>query len=341
MTKLFGIIAKQAKQILLQAAIFTATMSASYAGGLQGHWQQASSNAGDCDTCTLEVAALSADYSRDFAEFLVSANNGWSAQVTPSSNDGEFANGYGRWDDSVGGAYAGKRFQITLLEEQDTMRMVMQMLDRSLPNAVVASFNRAHLDDRFSERYDYEAPYKAASWGGIIRSGPGMQYNRIASLAQGQAVTILHRTSQVMNGYPWMLVEYGNAGHRGYQWGGILCATDYDRQDLHQICEEPDYHDARPQTHIPNNDFGPANYSADLSQRFSYSCEDGSRLTYQLDNRAAETLAILDFKGRRHHLVQVVSASGSFYSNGQIDFSSKSETALVTTEDLFLHCTSR
>ena len=95
-----GHIKSQIKSTLLQVACLAGTMGAAFAGPLEGDWQQASSNAGHCGNCTLSVAALD-----DFSDTLsVSSNNGWSAKVTKAINDGDFADGYGRWNDDVGGA---------------------------------------------------------------------------------------------------------------------------------------------------------------------------------------------------------------------------------------------
>lgn len=65
---------------------------------------------------------------------------------------------------------------------------------------------------------------RAGSWGGKLRSGPGMEYDQIGSLNIGDPVTLTEDTAIMMNGYPWFRLRTAS-GKEGYQWGGILCAT--------------------------------------------------------------------------------------------------------------------
>lgn len=339
MTRLTDHILPNIRTALLQVACLAGTMSAAFAGPLEGDWQQASSNAGYCGNCAISVAALD-DWS---SKLSVSSNNGWSANVTKLFHDDVFADGFGRWDDGVGGAYAGKRFKITLLEEQDTMRMIMQMLDRSMPGEIIASFDRSYLNSYGSyggsAGFGDTLPYVAQSWGGIVRSGPGMHHQKLGSLYEGQKITVLHRTHEMMNGYPWMAIEYGDHKQRGYQWGGIICATDYARQDLHQVCKTPAPHTSTPLTIYQNNH--PSQYVAPSAydDQFDYFCRDGSHLAYELDNRASEALAVVDYAGERHYLVQVISGSGSRYSNGELEMHTKGLEALLINDQATVHCT--
>lgn len=324
------------KSSLLQLACLAGTMGASFAGPLEGNWQQASSNAGHCENCTISVSALN-DHSSTLS---VSSNNGWSAKVTKAFNDYELADGFGRWDDNVGGAYAGKPFKITLLEEQDTMRMVMEMLDRAMPGEVIASFDRSYLDTYSSySNLGGTAPYQAQSWGGIVRSGPGMHHAKVGSLHEGQDITILHRTNEMMNGYPWMLIEYGGYQQRGYQWGGIICATDYPRRDLHQICDAPTPQSSGPLDIYQDNTLSSHSPRPVTAAQFELFCHDGSRLDYQLDDRASEALAIVDYDGERHYLVQVISGSGARYSNGYLEMHTKGSEALISIGQATIRCT--
>jgi hypothetical protein len=65
---------------------------------------------------------------------------------------------------------------------------------------------------------------KAKSWGGVVRSGPGMDYPKVASLAEGQPITLLEYADvPVFNGYSWFKIKFGTK--TGYQWGGILCGV--------------------------------------------------------------------------------------------------------------------
>jgi hypothetical protein len=65
-------------------------------------------------------------------------------------------------------------------------------------------------------------PAPGVSAGGIIRGGPGMDFNRVGSLGQGERITVLALTAApYMNGYGWFKIEW--SGGTGYQWGGLLC----------------------------------------------------------------------------------------------------------------------
>ncbi len=65
-------------------------------------------------------------------------------------------------------------------------------------------------------------PVRAISLGGNVRSGPGMQFTDIGSIAEGSEIRLLENTGVVMNGYPWFRIEEMN-GDTGFQWGGIIC----------------------------------------------------------------------------------------------------------------------
>ncbi|WP_209348418.1 MliC family protein [Pontixanthobacter sp. CEM42] len=63
---------------------------------------------------------------------------------------------------------------------------------------------------------------QAWSWGGIVRAGPGMEFDRVTSLREGTPVTLRLKTGEMMNGYPWFMIRLPD-GREAYQWGGILC----------------------------------------------------------------------------------------------------------------------
>ncbi|MEM7692843.1 MAG: SH3 domain-containing protein [Pseudomonadota bacterium] len=66
-------------------------------------------------------------------------------------------------------------------------------------------------------------PVSGRSYGGIVRAGPGLNFNRVTSLGEGAPITLLRDTGVAMNGYNWFEIQY-RGGRTGYQWGGILCA---------------------------------------------------------------------------------------------------------------------
>jgi hypothetical protein len=78
-------------------------------------------------------------------------------------------------------------------------------------------------------------PVPAGSWGGVVRDGPGKQYRQIASLDEGEAITLMGRSDVVEDGYPWFKIAYGD-GKIGFKWGGILCSTGAERPDLYKTC---------------------------------------------------------------------------------------------------------
>lgn len=49
-----------------------------------------------------------------------------------------------------------------------------------------------------------------------------MDYRKLASLEEGDPITLLEQTAVDMNGYPWFKVRY-RGNKTGYQWGGIIC----------------------------------------------------------------------------------------------------------------------
>jgi hypothetical protein len=61
------------------------------------------------------------------------------------------------------------------------------------------------------------------SLGGVVRAGPGVEYPKLASLPEGQPIRIVEDSGVEMNGYVWFKIVWGNK--RGFQWGGIMCAS--------------------------------------------------------------------------------------------------------------------
>jgi membrane-bound inhibitor of C-type lysozyme len=286
------------------------------AAPLAGQWVQTGSNAGYCSDCSLTIERAS-----DFSPMLhVTANNGWQAQVTLSGYGTETANGFGRWDSNIGGLYAGSIFEVSLQNTGNILKLNMRHLDDALPGTVTATFRkRSHPSRTSHQQPDSSYPYQAASWGGIVRAGPGMHFDRVTSLFERETITIVSRTDEIMNGYPWMQIEYRDGRH-GYQWGGIVCATDYQRSDLHEMCDPTPTVRHQAPTDTPKREVA------------RYRCNDGSILDIRLDNRAAETLAIVERNNVTNYLVQIRSASGSLYSNGIVDLHTKANFALLTDE---------
>lgn len=91
------------------------------------------------------------------------------------------------------------------------------------------------------------------SWGGRLRSGPGMDYDQVGSLAEGDNFTILQNTGIAMNGYDWFRIRTAG-GKEGFQWGGIVCPLTADVRGTFGFGECPS-DIAKPQTPVsPGND---------------------------------------------------------------------------------------
>ena len=62
------------------------------------------------------------------------------------------------------------------------------------------------------------------SYGGVLRSGPGANYRRLAGLVEGDDIEIVEATGEWSGGYQWYVV---NTRHgEGYHWGGIFCSQE-------------------------------------------------------------------------------------------------------------------
>ena len=129
---------------LLSVGLIVATLSGGIAtaepADFLGRWQQISSNAGECNTCTVTFT-LEAD------GLAVRANNGWSAKfdLVAASRPGLLgtAIGRGRWEKGVGGSYSAKGFVVIFRNFGN--RLVMQMAVSKLAgqtSAVRATFKR-------------------------------------------------------------------------------------------------------------------------------------------------------------------------------------------------------
>ena len=81
----------------------------------------------------------------------------------------------------------------------------------------------------------FDRPVEAGSWGGIVRNGPGQSHARVASLREGERVSLLFNTGVMWNDYPWFLIRFRN-GELGFQWGGILCRLETPVEGVFEAC---------------------------------------------------------------------------------------------------------
>lgn len=92
-----------------------------------------------------------------------------------------------------------------------------------------------------AQQFDY--PMVAGTWGGIVRSGPGQDNARVASLKEGEEVTLMAPPLAVSTGdYPWFKIAFRD-GTIGYMWGGLLCSTGAERPDIFKLCTFTPYRD--------------------------------------------------------------------------------------------------
>ena len=77
-------------------------------------------------------------------------------------------------------------------------------------------------------------PFAAKSWGGIVRSGPGQNYGKIASLREREPITVLEQTAQYFQDRPWFKISF--RGRIGYHWGGIICPSYRPVPGTFQVC---------------------------------------------------------------------------------------------------------
>ena len=84
---------------------------------------------------------------------------------------------------------------------------------------------------------DLEGDLYGASYSGVLRSGPGMEHGKVASLVEGEQIRILENTGVVFNEYNWyrVLTVHGE----GFHWGGIFCSESGDyREGILSRCQD-------------------------------------------------------------------------------------------------------
>lgn len=78
-------------------------------------------------------------------------------------------------------------------------------------------------------------PMQAKSWGGSVRSGPGVDYKKVGSLAEGEVITLLEpAVGPLYQDRPWFRIRF--RGQTGYQWGGIVCGIDAPIPGAFEVC---------------------------------------------------------------------------------------------------------
>ncbi|MCB8837826.1 SH3 domain-containing protein [Aurantimonas sp. VKM B-3413] len=78
-------------------------------------------------------------------------------------------------------------------------------------------------------------PHPAQSWGGSVRAAPDVDSRKIASLREGEPITILEQAdAPFFQDLPWFRIRFD--GRTGYQWGGIICPIDEPVEGTFEVC---------------------------------------------------------------------------------------------------------
>lgn len=216
-------------KVAAAGAFFMLVSATAAQAGFCGNYVQTWSNAGACKTCKLQIAD-----NPEIQKYFVEANNGWSAELEFTEGDSSVAHGSGRWK-KVGGVYSGKRVFVDMNQQGLTLRMTMSVADGSVPGVVRATY-RCTDPGRVHQVNNPRRLPRAASWGGVVRSGPGMRHRRLTSLRERERIKLLENTGVMMNGYPWFRIRF-RGGRTGYQWGGIICSRGQAVSTLHRRCK--------------------------------------------------------------------------------------------------------
>ncbi|MEP3045483.1 MAG: MliC family protein [Roseibium sp.] len=107
----------------------------------------------------------------------------------------------------------------------------MRRISGCLAVALLAFSSAAHASP------DVDFPQPGYSYGGKVRSGPGMNYKQVGSLREGDEILLLNGTGTMMDGYEWFQIRYRN-GRTGYQWGGIMCSQN-PYPTVFRVCDGP------------------------------------------------------------------------------------------------------
>jgi hypothetical protein len=93
-----------------------------------------------------------------------------------------------------------------------------------LPVAAVAAISLS-----FIPAVSAQSEWQGYSYGGVLRDGPGTEYQQVGSLVDGDWISVIENTDVWTDGYQWFYVD-SHLG-AGYQWGGIMCIDGQDYPD--------------------------------------------------------------------------------------------------------------
>ncbi|EAU39719.1 hypothetical protein FP2506_13329 [Fulvimarina pelagi HTCC2506] len=167
--------------------------------------------------------------------------------------------------------------------------------------------------------HSYSALYvEGASYGGKVRSGPGMQYSQIASTYNGQGVVLI-ATSEPMDGYNWFQIQLSN-GQIGYQWGGLLCGNGYQDGVLADCWAQ-------------SAQSNPAQNAPVYDETVHYNCTEGVPMTVRFTEENGQGVAYIShYIHNQLRLPQIVSGSGTQYQSGPYWFGGKGDVMRFVDE---------
>ena len=81
----------------------------------------------------------------------------------------------------------------------------------------------------------FEQPVAVSTYGGVVRSGPGMEYSKVASMYKGDPVALVAVTDAEMDRFKWFQIRYRD-GQNGYAMGGLLCPKEAAIEGIREHC---------------------------------------------------------------------------------------------------------
>lgn len=118
----------QSLAALITVAIQATPVQATEVTELLGLWAQVATNAGACETCTVDFRAAGSGVS-------VTSNNGWAA--TLGNSTGRDIVGVGRWEDRGAVWVSKKSFSVRFHRDGDRLEMTMTINTGAEPKPVV------------------------------------------------------------------------------------------------------------------------------------------------------------------------------------------------------------
>ena len=81
----------------------------------------------------------------------------------------------------------------------------------------------------------FEEPVAVSTYGGVVRSGPGMEYSNVVSMYKGDPVALIAVTDAEMDEFAWFQIRYRD-GLNGYALGGLLCPREAAIEGIKEHC---------------------------------------------------------------------------------------------------------